>query len=189
MLLKTDKFFDLTGSLSFFTIVLASLIYGGSYHARQTAVTVLVLVWSGRLGTFLFKRILATGKDSRFDDIKGNPREDFWQSSPIHTPAIILTPAHGMLAGVCMLVMLILKQQQQQEIGLNPQLVCAAVKFLAVWLGQALWVWVTLLPVLILNSSRTDNNFQWSDVVGAVLWVVGFSCEVISRSRVQLVPK
>ena len=44
-------------------------------------------------------------------------------------------------------------------------------------MGQALWVWVTLLPVLILNGSRTDNNFQWSDAVGAVLWVVGFACE------------
>ena len=44
-------------------------------------------------------------------------------------------------------------------------------------MGQALWVWVTLLPVLILNGSRADNNFQWSDVVGAVLWVVGFACE------------
>lgn len=44
-------------------------------------------------------------------------------------------------------------------------------------MGQALWVWVTLLPVLILNGSRADNNFQWSDAVGAVLWVVGFACE------------
>jgi steroid 5-alpha reductase family enzyme len=44
-------------------------------------------------------------------------------------------------------------------------------------MGQALWVWITLLPVLILNGSRADNNFQWSDAVGAVLWVVGFACE------------
>lgn len=55
-----------------------------------------------------------------------------------------------------------------------------AVKFLAVWMGQALWVWVTLLPVLILNGSRPDNNFQWSDAVGAVLWAVGFSCEALA---------
>lgn len=74
--LKTDKFFDLTGSLSFFTISIASLIYGGSYHARQIIVTVLVAVWSARLGSYLFKRILHTGKDSRFDEIKGNPCED-----------------------------------------------------------------------------------------------------------------
>ena len=47
-------------------------------------------------------------------------------------------------------------------------------------MGQALWVWVTLLPVLILNGSRADNNFQWSDAVGAVLWVVGFACEAVA---------
>ena len=74
VLLKTDKFFDLTGSLSFFVIALASLIYGGSYHGRQVAVTTLVCVWSARLGSFLFKRVLAAGSDSRFDEIKGNPR-------------------------------------------------------------------------------------------------------------------
>lgn len=48
------------------------------------------------------------------------------------------------------------------------------------WLGQALWVWVTLLPVLVLNGSRSDNNFQWSDALGAVLWVVGFACEAVA---------
>lgn len=76
LLLKTEKFFDLTGSLSFFTIAIASLVYGASYHTRQIIVTVLVAVWSGRLGSYLFKRILQTGKDSRFDEIKGNPRAD-----------------------------------------------------------------------------------------------------------------
>jgi steroid 5-alpha reductase family enzyme len=74
VVLKTDKFFDLTGSVSFFAIALASLIYGGSYHARQIAVSTLVCVWAARLGSYLFKRVLATGKDSRFDEIKGNPR-------------------------------------------------------------------------------------------------------------------
>jgi steroid 5-alpha reductase family enzyme len=126
-LLRTEKFFDLTGSLSFLLIAISSLVYGGSYHGRQIAVTVLVAVWASRLGSFLFKRVLQTGKDSRFDEIKGDP-----------------------------------------------------LKFLAVWMGQALWVWVTLLPVLILNGTRRDNNFQWSDAVGAVLWAVGFSCEALA---------
>jgi steroid 5-alpha reductase family enzyme len=30
----------------------------------------LVLIWAGRLGTFLFRRIQKAGKDERFDDIK-----------------------------------------------------------------------------------------------------------------------
>lgn len=39
----------------------------------QVAVTVLVLCWALRLGSFLFMRVLAAGKDSRFDEIKDKP--------------------------------------------------------------------------------------------------------------------
>ena len=34
-LLGTEKFFDLLGSLGFFSIAVASLIYGDFYYARQ----------------------------------------------------------------------------------------------------------------------------------------------------------
>lgn len=51
--------------MSFLLIAISSLVYGGSYHARQIAVTVLVAVWATRLGSFLFKRVLQTGKDRR----------------------------------------------------------------------------------------------------------------------------
>lgn len=33
--LKTEKFFDLLGSLGFFSISVASLVYGDFYYARQ----------------------------------------------------------------------------------------------------------------------------------------------------------
>ena len=36
--------------------------------------TALVLSWAARLGSFLFMRVLAAGKDSRFDEIKDKPR-------------------------------------------------------------------------------------------------------------------
>jgi steroid 5-alpha reductase family enzyme len=54
----------------------------------------------------------------------------------------------------------------------------SAVKFGAVWAGQALWVWLTLLPVLILNGSRNNTGFRWSDIVGGFIWVCGFICEL-----------
>lgn len=41
----------------------------------QVCVTVMVMLWAARLGAFLFRRVLKTGKDSRFDEIKTNPRE------------------------------------------------------------------------------------------------------------------
>ena len=38
-ILRTEKFFDLLGSLGFFSLALASLIYGDFYHARQVCGT------------------------------------------------------------------------------------------------------------------------------------------------------
>lgn len=40
----------------------------------QVVVTLLVVAWSVRLGSFLFIRVLKTGKDSRFDELKDDPR-------------------------------------------------------------------------------------------------------------------
>lgn len=56
-------------------------MYVMTWHVRvwwwwaQVCVTIMVLLWSARLGAFLFRRVLKTGKDSRFDEIKSNPRE------------------------------------------------------------------------------------------------------------------
>lgn len=60
-----------------------------------------------------------------------------------------------------------------------------AVKFFVVWTGQAVWVWVTLLPVLILNSTERNPGFRWSDVVGGVIWGAGFACELMADLQKQ----
>ena len=53
------------------------------------------------------------------------------------------------------------------------------------WTGQAVWVWVTLLPVLILNATERNPPFRWSDVVGSVIWGVGFACELTADLQKQ----
>lgn len=67
---QSEKFFDLTGSLSYITIITATLILSGATDARAILVFILVLVWAARLGTFLFLRVKKAGKDDRFDQIK-----------------------------------------------------------------------------------------------------------------------
>jgi len=67
---QSEKFFDLTGSLSYITIITATLILSGATDARAILVFILVLVWAARLGTFLFRRVKKAGKDDRFDEIK-----------------------------------------------------------------------------------------------------------------------
>ena len=69
-LVQSEKFFDLTGSLTYITVITVTLLLSGIFDTRAILVFVLVLIWAARLGTFLFRRVKKAGKDDRFDDIK-----------------------------------------------------------------------------------------------------------------------
>ena len=68
-LAQTEQYFDLTGSLTYITLVIIALIYGNA-DPRSFLLGALVLIWAGRLGSFLFLRIRRAGNDPRFDAIK-----------------------------------------------------------------------------------------------------------------------
>ncbi|MBN1920939.1 MAG: DUF1295 domain-containing protein [Anaerolineae bacterium] len=74
--LQSERFFDLTGSLTYIAttlLVLALSSAAGGQSApgvRSVLLTVLVVIWAGRLGTFLFRRVRKAGKDDRFDALK-----------------------------------------------------------------------------------------------------------------------
>lgn len=67
---QTERFFDLTGSLTYISVVTIGILLGAAVDARAILLWTLVVVWAVRLGTFLFRRIRRAGKDNRFDDIK-----------------------------------------------------------------------------------------------------------------------
>lgn len=69
-LLQTEKFFDLTGSLTYISITLLAVLSSPGAGSRAFLLAALVIVWAVRLGTFLFTRIKKAGKDDRFDEIK-----------------------------------------------------------------------------------------------------------------------
>ncbi len=71
-LARTERFFDLTGSLTYITVTIGVLLLAGGWDARRVLLAVLVLVWAVRLGTFLFGRVNRSGTDDRFDEIKGS---------------------------------------------------------------------------------------------------------------------
>ena len=52
--------------------------------------------------------------------------------------------------------------------------------FLVFWSLQGVWVWVTLLPSLILNTERRDPALGARDYLGWGLWVAGFLIEVVA---------
>lgn len=67
---QTEKYFDLTGSLTYISLTTFAFLVTPGVDLRSTLLFVLVLVWAIRLGTFLFTRIKKAGKDDRFDEIK-----------------------------------------------------------------------------------------------------------------------
>lgn len=69
-LLQTEKFFDLTGSLTYISVIIIAVILGAATDARSILLAALVVIWAVRLGSFLFGRIKKAGKDDRFDEIK-----------------------------------------------------------------------------------------------------------------------
>ncbi|MBB1513327.1 DUF1295 domain-containing protein [Tessaracoccus sp. MC1627] len=67
---QTERFFDLTGSLTYISITVAIVLLTPGVDARALLLAALVLVWAARLGTFLFRRVHRAGKDDRFDELK-----------------------------------------------------------------------------------------------------------------------
>jgi steroid 5-alpha reductase family enzyme len=68
--LQTEKFFDLTGSLTYITVITLAFLFSPGTDARSGLLYARVFIWAVRLGTFLFRRIQKAGKDDRFDEIK-----------------------------------------------------------------------------------------------------------------------
>lgn len=69
-LFQTEKFFDLTGSITYISVITIAFVFSKSVDGRTILLLTLVVIWAIRLGTFLFGRIQKAGKDDRFDEIK-----------------------------------------------------------------------------------------------------------------------
>ena len=133
-ILQSERFYDLTGGMTFMAAVIFSLWAGSQSDApstRELLVSALAVIWSLRLSTFLFLRIHHSGKDGRFDRLKTSP-----------------------------------------------------IRFMVPWTLQALWVFLTLNVVLVINtqSGEAPPLGAW-DGIGLALWLAGFSIEVLADSQ------
>ena len=158
---QTERFYDLSGSLTYLSCAALSLylptiraryaaaalgaakpawpsilgaiqgVQGAGLNWRQLVLSAAVGIWATRLGTYLFARISADGSDSRFDDIRNSPP-----------------------------------------------------KFLGAFFAQATWVSLCLMPVLAINSvpaatfAALPAAVGITDVIGLLLYVGGLSFEV-----------
>jgi len=130
-LFKTEKFFDLTGGSTFVLLAIYSLLWRKRFMVRQMVLTGMVSVWGLRLSSFLFHRILNSGRDVRFSKVRDNPRVLF-----------------------------------------------------IYWTIQGIWVFLTILPLLLVNSKKDEKNPVNSiDYLGWSVWIAGFLTEVIADSQ------
>ena len=67
---QTERFYDLSGAFTFISAIVIAVVLSKATDARSILLLALVLVWAGRLGPFLFRRVRRAGKDDRFDSIK-----------------------------------------------------------------------------------------------------------------------
>lgn len=66
---STEHYYDLTGSLTYILLAICAWALGHG-DERALLLMALILIWAIRLGSFLFIRVRADGRDARFDKIK-----------------------------------------------------------------------------------------------------------------------
>ena len=92
---QTEKFYDLTGSITYLTAVFYTLYVTGSNNLSDLIIVGYVAVWAIRLGSFLFIRIHKAGEDRRFRTIKPN-----------FTRFLMTWTLQGMWVSMCLLCVL-----------------------------------------------------------------------------------
>ncbi len=115
---RTERFYDLVGSLTYLTLTAVASwtsVRAGTASIVSIGCAILVAIWAGRLGSFLFLRIRRAGHDRRFDQIK--------QSAPRFLVAWTLQGLWVFATSLAALVLIL------EGPPITP----------AVWIGGALW--------------------------------------------------
>ena len=78
---QTEKFYDLTGTLTYLTVTWYTLYMSSekftNLDAASIAIVLFISLWAIRLGSFLFSRIHKDGEDKRFRTIKPSATQFF----------------------------------------------------------------------------------------------------------------
>lgn len=131
---QTERFYDLIGGLTYLSLVIFSLWAGSQSESpslRELIISLLVIIWSLRLSTFLYFRIHRVGKDGRFDELKNSP-----------------------------------------------------IRFLVPWTLQGLWVFLTMIVVIVINSQQGPSpDIGIWDFIGFGIWILGFVIEVLADNQ------
>lgn len=134
---QTEKFYDLTGALTYISITVFLVLASPGVDARGMLLAAMVVLWAARLGSFLFLRIRKHGKDDRFDDLKPHFFR-FLNTWTIQGLWVVLTAA---LAWVAI--------TSDQKVGLDGSF----------WAGLLVWAaGITIETVADLEKTRFKND-------------------------------
>lgn len=130
---QTEHYFDLTGSLSYISTVLAAIYLSPNLDTRDMIICAMIAIWAARLGSFLFWRIKKDGQDKRFVVMK---TQFFWflMTWTLGGLWVLVTMAAGLAA-----------MTSDASIPLGPM----------AYLGIALWVAGMLIEV-VADSQKTQ---------------------------------
>ncbi|XP_016898921.2 uncharacterized protein LOC103501908 isoform X1 [Cucumis melo] len=56
-------------------------------------------------------------------------------------------------------------------------------KLAVFWIFQAVWVWTVSLPVTVVNASNHNPSLRAADVIGWIIWLVGFLIEATADQQ------
>lgn len=80
-IMKNEKFYDFTGMIAYLSIIIFAIqqkyIQIHSIDIYSLVLSLLISIWTLRLGIFLFYRVLKVGEDIRFKDVKNNALQFF----------------------------------------------------------------------------------------------------------------
>ena len=176
---QTERFYDLTGGMTYLVVVAFSLWVGSESEgigSRELLISALVAIWSIRLSGFLFLRIHHKGKDGRFDDLKTSPvrflvpwtLQGLWifltanvvivinsQTGP--SPPLGIWDVIGLLIWILGFGIEVLADMQKTRINSNP-------KNEGRWIDQGLWS-------LCRHPNYLGETLLWTGIA-----VFGVSC-------------
>ncbi len=132
---QTEHYFDAIGSFTFISLSIIVVSYTRNFYSL--VIGLLVMIWTIRLGSFLFNRIKKSGRDTRFTEMKKN---FFW--------------------------------------------------FFMTWNLSALWVFLSYVAGLVAMTSINVGDIGIKEylflIFGFLVWVIGFSIEVISDNQKKM---
>lgn len=59
-------------------------------------------------------------------------------------------------------------------------------KFVMTWTFQGAWCFLVTLPVTIVNYQHNNKSIQASDIIGWIIWCLGFGCEYFADRQKKL---